>query len=549
MTTAIMKTRLLTLPLLSILFLINSSYPQVQQDWVAIYNGPENNNDVATAIVVDNSGNVYVTGHNNGVGDYATIKYNSSGVQQWVAVYNGPANAQDEAYSIAVDALGTVYVTGWSTGSGTSSDYATIKYNSSGVQQWVQRYNGPGNSSDAASSIALDGSGNVYVTGYSRAGSGFGTEDYATIKYNSSGVQQWVARYNGPGNFDDEATSITVDGSGNVYVTGYSWGSLEDYATIKYNSSGVQQWVQRYDGPPHLSDHAHSIEVDVSNVYVTGYSSGSGTDYDYATIKYNSSGVQQWVQRYNGPGNGLDEAFSFAVDGSGNVYVTGGSEGSGTGPDYATIKYNSSGVQQWIAIYNGPGNDVDVAYSIAIDGSSNVYVTGYSWASGTGDDYATIKYNSTGVQQWFQRYNRTEISWDEAHSIGVDALGNVYVTGFSQGGVTGNDYATIKYSQPIGITPLSNQIPERFRLYQNYPNPFNPVIKIKFDIPAVETHSNTSLRIYDILGREVTALVNEELKPGTYEVEWDAANSPSGMYFYRLTAGDFTQTNKMILMK
>jgi type IX secretion system substrate protein/beta-propeller repeat-containing protein len=494
MTTAIMKTRLLTLPLLSILFLINSSYPQVQQDWVAIYNGPENNNDVATAIVVDNSGNVYVTGHNNGVGDYATIKYNSSGVQQWVAVYNGPANAQDEAYSIAVDALGTVYVTGWSTGSGTSSDYATIKYN-------------------------------------------------------SSGVQQWVARYNGPGNFDDEATSITVDGSGNVYVTGYSWGSLEDYATIKYNSSGVQQWVQRYDGPPHLSDHAHSIEVDVSNVYVTGYSSGSGTNFDYATIKYRSNGIQQWVARYNGTADSNDIARSIALDGSGNIYVTGESFLNTTNFDYATIKYNSSGIQQWVQRYNGPGNNVDYAYSIAVNSSGSVYVMGYSIGSGTSYDYATIKYNFSGIEQWIQRYNSSSNYYVRAGSIVIDGIGNTYVTGGCCGSGGNDDYATIKYSEPIGITPISNQIPEAFRLYQNYPNPFNPVTKIKFDIPKVETHSNVILQIYDILGREVTALVNEELKPGTYEVEWDAANSSSGMYFYRLTAGDFTQTNKMILMK
>ncbi|MBK6772394.1 MAG: SBBP repeat-containing protein [Ignavibacteria bacterium] len=231
------------------------------------------------------------------------------------------------------------------------------------TQQWVARYNGPGNLDDFADySLAVDGSGNVYVTGYS-AGSGT-SSDYATIKYNSSGVQQWVARYNGPGNSYDEATSLAVDGSGNVYVTGYSIdsGTSSDYyATVKYNSSGVQQWVARYNGPGNSYDYAVSLAVDGSgNVYVTGSSYGSGTSIDYATIKYNSSGVQQWVASYNGPGNSDDRTYSLAVDGSGNVYVRGSSYGSGT--YYATIKYNSSGVQQWVARYNGPGNLDDECY-------------------------------------------------------------------------------------------------------------------------------------------------------------------------------------------
>ena len=438
------------------------SFSQVTQQWVARYNGPGNLEDFAdnaSSPAVDGFGNVYVTGSSKGSGtyyDYATIKYNSSGVQQWVVRYNGPGNSSDAARSLAVDGSGNVYVTGFSyVSGGTSSDYATIKYNSAGVQQWVARYNGPGNSGDGAYSLAVDVSGNVYVTGESL---GSGTSlDYATIKYNSSGVQQWVARYNGPGDSIDYASSLAVDGSGNVYVTGESLGSgtSSDYATIKYNSSGVQQWVARYNSPGNNDDFARSLAVDGSgNVYVRGSSYGSGTSYDYATIKYNSSGVQQWVARYNGPGNLNDFAFSLAVDASDNVYVTGSSSGLGTGYDYATIKYNSAGVQEWIARYNGPGNNYDEATSLAVDGSGNVYVTGESLGTGTSYDYATIKYNSSGIQQWIARYNGPGNSYDYAYSLAVDGSGNVYVTGSSYGSGTSIDYATIKYSQQSQPIPL-----------------------------------------------------------------------------------------------
>src|SRR4029077_7750140 len=113
---------------------------------------------------------------------------------------------------------------------------ATIKYNSDGQQQWVARYDGPVNYTDKATAIAVDASGNVYVTGASSSNAGAGGLDYATIKYNSAGQQQWVARYNGPGNYIDQARAIAVDGSGNVYVTGESYGpTYSEYATIKYN--------------------------------------------------------------------------------------------------------------------------------------------------------------------------------------------------------------------------------------------------------------------------------------------------------------------------
>ncbi len=102
----------------------------------------------------------------------------------------------------------------------------------------------------------------------------------------------------------------------------------------------------------------------------------------------------------------------------------------------------------------------------------------------------------------------------------------------------------------IGIKILSTQSPKEFALYINYPNPFNPVTKIKFDIPPSKgARGMTSLIVYDALGREITVLVNERLYPGTYETEWDASNFPSGIYFYKLSAGDFSDTKKMVLIK
>ncbi len=169
-----------------------------------------------------------------------------------------------------------------------------------------------------------------------------------------NGIEQWVARYNGPGNFDDHASSITIDNNGNVFVTGWSAGSQSNYgyATIKYNSDGMEQWVKRYNNLQNGTDQAVAVIADdMGNIYVTGYSQGTGTNFDYATLKYNSDGNELWVKRYNYEIlNSDDWAYAITLDNSGNVYVTGVSTGLSMA-DYLTIKYDSNGEEQWTQRY------------------------------------------------------------------------------------------------------------------------------------------------------------------------------------------------------
>ncbi len=419
-----------------------------EQQWVARYNGPANWSDQAVALRVDAEGNVYVTGASQGRGtfiDYATLKYNARGEQQWIARYSGASARVDQVKALVVDEAGNVYVTGFSTGM-VGTDFVTIKYNARGEQLWLVRYAEAPTSYDEATALAVDAGGNVYVTGYSLI-SGT-TTDYITIKYNFRGEQQWIARFNGPANSNDEAMAITVDGAGHLLITGVSWGvgTNYDYVTIKYTSLGEQEWVVRYTGS-YGSYKASAMAVDaIGNVYVTGTGRGVDVYSDYVTIKYNAGGELQWVRRYNGPGNRFDEATAIAVDRAGNVYVTGTSDGSDIESDYATIKYNAHGERQWVARYNGPSNKRDYATAIGIDRAGNVYVTGSSHNEGENWDYATLKYNAHGRQQWAARYNGTGNKRDNASALRVDPVGNVYVTGTSDGRDTDSDYATIKYN-------------------------------------------------------------------------------------------------------
>lgn len=417
--------------------------------WVQRYNGPGNGEDEGKSIVLDDSGNVYTAGSSFGIGtgdDYAIIKYNSSGIQQWVQRYNGPGNSTDQASSIAVDRFGNVYVTGYSIGNGSNFDYATVKYNSSGDQQWVQRYNGPADYVDIPRSVKLDSSGNVYVTGECYD---INHSDCITLKYNSVGDLLWVRIFNRNDNYDDASFSLSVDGSGNVYITGYSHGnSGEDIITIKYNTSGTQQWVRLYNGPANWTDIGYSIAVDESgNVYVAGNSMNNGTADDCVILKYNSYGVQQWVKRYNGPGNYSDAALFIAIDSFSNIYVTGYSWGIGTGAGIITIKYDLNGNSLWVRRYeSGSGT------ALALDGSGNVYVSGSSTGFSPKSDITILKYNSSGLLQWIQSYDGPANGDDIAFSMAVDNSGNTYITGRSEGIETGNDCATIKFLQPIATT-------------------------------------------------------------------------------------------------
>ena len=364
--------------------------------WVASFNGTGNGYDEGRAVAFDASGNVFAAGYTDKGSanyDYVLIKYDSQGNEQWVATYNGSGNGFDEVYDLAVDPIGNTFITGGSD-AGASSDYVTVKYNSAGVQQWASSYNGPGNNIDAASAILLDGLGNVYVTGHSMGSSS--DFDYATIKYNPSGVQQWEARYNGTGNLFDAASAIAMDANGKIIVTGYSYGSGSDndYVTVKYDQSGNQLWAKRFNGTGNDYDKANAITVDMNNnVYVTGRCFGIGSGQDYATIKYSPAGVELWVNIYNGlVGNGYDEATDIVYDGADGIYITGASKNTGTNNDYVTIKYDTLGNQKWLISYNGPANDNDQSLAMDIDGIGNIFVTGKSKGTNSNTDYATIKY-------------------------------------------------------------------------------------------------------------------------------------------------------------
>jgi uncharacterized delta-60 repeat protein len=420
---------------------------QAQQDWTDIYDGPGHSTDANPLVKVDAAGNVYVAGTSEGDStgaDFTIIKYSPSGARLWTARHPAATNSVENLFAMALDATGNVWVTGTTALPGMGRDVLTAKYSPGGVLQWTAQF-GTAELFDAAYAIAVDEAGNAYITGQTG-------EDFLTIKYDGGGHQLWAATFNGTGNSTDTARSIAVSGT-NVYVTGSSWnGSNLDFMTVKYDGQGNLLWNVPYDAGG--SDSAVALAIDpLGNILVAGNSYGTVTydkyGSDYVVLKYDAAGHRMWSARYDGFMHAEDYPTALTVDGDGNVYVTGHSDYES--PDsavrqFATLKYNSAGQELWRAWHIS--RQFDGSRSLVIDAEGNVYITSLASGSFSGRDIAFIKYDALGNLVLTAHYNGAENSDDTPSALAVDSAGNIYVTGTSFSlSDNGLDFVLIKYRQ------------------------------------------------------------------------------------------------------
>jgi hypothetical protein len=279
---------------------------------------------------------------------------------------------------LAVDAAGAVYLTAGAFDDPLPS-YLLVKYDTSGNTVWTNTYKGSASGSDGIAAIALDHAGNIFVTGGSQdAGGNFG---YATVKYAGTGTSLWTNRYVRDGS--EEASSMVVDSSRNVIVTGDSDGGSASHVnvTLKYSNGGMPLWTNITPAANYVGGGTPVVVADpAGNVLLTGASPGAnGSSADFTTIKFSPGGTPLWTNRFSASSFNGEFLGGTAVDSAGEFFLSGNCSRT-FGMDFFTIKYTAGGALIWTNYYNGyagSGNADDAPKSVAVGADGSVYVTGY----------------------------------------------------------------------------------------------------------------------------------------------------------------------------
>jgi hypothetical protein len=509
------------------------SHAIVQQQWVNCIATPYHSANRPYGIGSDSLDNVYICGDRWRAGgqDFYFSKFNSEGELIWTTQLEITGNISDYPPCMTVDRAGNTYLGANCDPGAGSLDFLIVKVNPSGQVVWTATYNSPTSNTDYIAAIALDTQDNLYVLGGSRVQNG--SCDWITIKYNTDGVQQWMAR--SPSSyFSDSPFQIAVDAEGNSCITGKC--NLR-CRTVKYNSQGVEEWTAVYD--PGVSSYGRDLALDLQgNVYVTGILYPVSLNSDAFTIKYDPFGVQQWIAIFGGTPY-YEWPLNLETDPEDNVIVEITRQDS-----MKTMKYDSNGLLLWTR-----DNGFSTAHlkdALVLDPEGNIYVTGSPRYDFLTTACATYKYNPSGDLLWVACYDTS--CWVEAtEHIALSESGNVMVTGWW----CWPDYLfselqplIINYSQPDGDFDAF-MVPT-----------VSPVV-----IPAQGGSFNYNLQTFNIVQNNLATdfwgkviyppplIMIQTLGPVTLALPLDSAsflrtqrvpgNCPAGIYQYILYAGDF----------
>ncbi|MBK8549567.1 MAG: T9SS type A sorting domain-containing protein [Ignavibacteria bacterium] len=507
-----------------------------QTNWESKYDSKGFSGDGTGKVLEDNEGNIYVAGYNNR--QAILIKYNEAMTEQWKYIVSDSIGY--EPYynfepSIAADPSGNIYFSTSVKFDSTAYDILISKIDPSGNILFSIRIGAPGNSTAQLRAITTDDFGNLIVSGATDVG--------FIAKYSPTGNRMWVTNYT---EFYYYQKLIAKDDD--IYFMG-------DNTIIKYTKTGDELWSSNFQ-PNSFVNFFLDFKVDKrNNVIACGSGVLQGSSENYIIVKYDTDGNEMWNKYYNGLRNSYDEANSIAVDSLNNVIVSGRAFESVTSPraSLTMLKLDTAGNEIWKKIISNPSGEIAPG-KVSVDKFDDVYIS-----SGGGRNagcasidfsYLLVKYRSNGDSLWSTVYNHPEYR-NFASDFVITKNNSIVMTGKAYGNNTSYDITTLKYSQTSNIQTNNTELPVKFKLEQNYPNPFNPVTVIRYSIPS-DVRGQTSdvkLVVYNNLGKEVLTLVNEKQNAGSYSVDFNGANYPSGVYYYKLEAGSFIEVRKMILLK
>lgn len=495
-------------------------FPQSQFQLVI---GDSSNSGDARSIIQTTDGGSIAVGQTGINGNMYIVKLNSSGQLQWSRTIGGVG--QDVAFSVVQTTEGGYIVAGYSN-SIQFFHALFIKLTPVGIVEWTRGLDAV----DPAWSIVQTTEG-----GYAAVISpGFGGSSYGIIivKLNSMGVLQWSKNISWGGAYARCIKQTTDRG----YVVAGATGSFElDMFVVKLDSNGSLQWAKTIGGTN--DEFAYSIVQTTDGGYaVAGRTASFGNADKMYIVKLDSSGLLQWTKVL---AVNFDRAYSIIQTTDGGYAVAGYTGGGG---GMLIVKLSQNGSIQWSRVVDG-GPGQTYAYSIIQTTDGGYAAAGYGGILGATGLYI-VKLDNNGNTCGNTISHNISAGTGGILGSPIPIVTNISLTDTALTPPTGS-HGYVTRICVIGIQPISNEIPASYKLYQNYPNPFNPATNIKYEIPR---DVNVSIKIYDLLGKEVFN-VNEYKKAGSYEVKFDGSNLASGMYFYQITAGSFTDTKKMVLLK
>lgn len=519
--------------LLICLSLISTIPVQAQiERWIYTYNGPADNADEALSIVFGQDGNLYAAGFSFGLvgdNDFAILSVDTSGNERWVYTYDGLGHVTDGANALTYGTDANLYAAGWSNAGTGDIDFTMISVDSGGNERWVYRYNGTGNYVDNAFSIAYGLDGNIYAAGFTFTFAA-GVTDFIVVSLTPSGNLRWIYNYDGGGRPWNGANSIIYGPDNYIYAAGYCGGVYNDvdFAVICLDTAGNEEWIYKHNGSGNDDDEAKSIVFGTdNNLYAAGYSSDSSTSSDFTVISLTTSGEENWVYQYNGSGNDADQANSIAYSIDNYLYAAGFVYDASVDNDFVVISLTPSGNERWVYTYNGPNNYNDEALSLVCGSDSNVYAAGYSFGSGTREDFTVVSLKSTGEELGVYRYDGSRNLKDQANSIVYGLDNHVYVAGMCYNNNTVIDFTVISLDPVFGVKELSPspRLQEKLGLVSTL---FNEIIKIRF---TQATNNSLKIVLHNSLGELVYETVMYST-PSLLEVKDSRlARLPKGVYF------------------
>ncbi|HTY37707.1 MAG TPA: hypothetical protein VMH23_11380, partial [Bacteroidota bacterium] len=371
-------------------------------------------------LVVDTSGNVYVAGSSSTSmdgQDYVVSKLDPGGKTLWVREYDGPGHSDDVPAAIKMDPAGNIVVTGTSLGTAGANDICTIKYDPDGNVIWTQRLSTGGTDGYQANTLIVDAAGSSYILGETQ--SQYQHAYLLLLKYDVNGtllLKQLLGDNNG-----DAAGDITLDSSGNIYLTGsINWGNAR--ITAKYAADGTFLWQRTLPG--YVFQYISTLGIAASpggDVYVAGTLDQYSQPCGLYLVKFSNSGTLLWQDSVTW--NQYDTFRAMSIDRAGNVFVTGnGVHDGGYWDGIITVKCGPSGNVQWLRSYVIPNGRVTTPKALRVDASGNVYIIGRCEENYGSAKAMTLKYDSSGTFQWVDQFAGSQ----EALNIALGPSGNVY---------------------------------------------------------------------------------------------------------------------------